>query len=201
MAMTEPIPDRAILRPPPDATLALVSEQRRAEHRRSLLAPRRPYGRAARMLFFLLDLSYGRPRTLSKLRVLHVAVRAPGDEIRHLPVLEELVARRGERHSFVRFRLLPHLLAFVYHDLSVLLCAVRPSWRHNLGADVHDYAEHEFALFVQEHPELETAPGADRLGAGFGRSESAADVLRRIASDQHVSKLRALERIRRPRPR
>jgi ubiquinol oxidase len=189
VTITEPT-----LEPPAVGPPELTPDQRRAEQRRSLLAPRRRYGRAARVLFFVFDLSYGRPRTLSKLRALHVAARAHADEVWHLPVIEDLVDPLVERRGFVRFRLLPHLLAFVYHDLSWLLCAVRPSWRDNLGADVHDYAEHEFALFVQEHPELEAAP-CD------GRFESVADLLRRVARDERISKLEALDRIRRRRSR
>jgi hypothetical protein len=39
--------------------------------------PRRPYGLPARVLFRLLDVFYGRPRTLSKFKVLELIARVP----------------------------------------------------------------------------------------------------------------------------
>ena len=40
-------------------------------------APRRRYGLPARVLFRLLDVFYGRPRTLSKFKVLELIARVP----------------------------------------------------------------------------------------------------------------------------
>jgi ubiquinol oxidase len=51
---------------------ALVEAQRE-----TLRASRRRYGPAARILFALLDLIYGRPRTLSKFKVLELVARVP----------------------------------------------------------------------------------------------------------------------------
>ena len=44
----------------------------RAEQARTLATPRRPYGWLARLLFRGLDLVYGRPRALSKFKVLEL---------------------------------------------------------------------------------------------------------------------------------
>ena len=49
----------------------------RAEQVRTLATPRRPYGWLARLLFRGLDLVYGRPRTLSKFKVLELIARVP----------------------------------------------------------------------------------------------------------------------------
>ena len=43
----------------------------------TMAAPRRRYGLAARLLFALLDLVYGRERTLSKFKVLELVARVP----------------------------------------------------------------------------------------------------------------------------
>src|SRR4051812_14070662 len=48
----------------------------RAQHE-TLSSPRRRYGIAARLLFALLDTVYGRPRTLSKFKVLELVARVP----------------------------------------------------------------------------------------------------------------------------
>src|SRR5258707_5563248 len=45
--------------------------------RETLNTPRRPYGLAARVLFRLLDILYGRKRTLSKFKVLELVARVP----------------------------------------------------------------------------------------------------------------------------
>ncbi len=45
--------------------------------RETMATPRRRYGIAARLLFALLDTIYGRPRTLSKFKVLELVARVP----------------------------------------------------------------------------------------------------------------------------
>jgi hypothetical protein len=49
----------------------------RREQERTLASPRRRYGLSARALFALMDLVYGRERTLAKFRVLEVVARVP----------------------------------------------------------------------------------------------------------------------------
>ena len=213
----------------------LTPDRLRAEHERTLNTPRRRYGPAARVLFLVLDLFYGRARTLSKFKVLEVVARVPyqawenvayvavthrysrptfarrifdrvhasrdqqDNETWHLLILEELVDRQGRRESFVRFRLLPQLLAFAYYHLSWLLYAIRPSWSYGLNADFEDHAEHEYALFVREHPELEGEPYDGLFADEYGRFESLADLLRQIGHDERVHKLESLERMHEPR--
>ena len=46
-------------------------------HQGTLSAPRRRYGLGARALFALLDIVYGKPRTLSKFKVLELVARVP----------------------------------------------------------------------------------------------------------------------------
>jgi ubiquinol oxidase len=58
-------------------THRLAPEQLREEQRRTLGSPRRRYSLAARALFAAMDLFYGRPRTLSKFKVLEVIARVP----------------------------------------------------------------------------------------------------------------------------
>src|SRR5205807_8348933 len=45
--------------------------------RETLDSPRRPYGLAAMILFRLLDILYGRKRTLSKFKILELVARVP----------------------------------------------------------------------------------------------------------------------------
>jgi ubiquinol oxidase len=57
--------------------VARTSAELREEQARTLATPRRRYGPPARLLFALLDLFYGRKRTLSKFKVLEVIARVP----------------------------------------------------------------------------------------------------------------------------
>jgi ubiquinol oxidase len=207
----------------------------RAEQARTLSSPRRRYGPLARGLFGLLDLIYGRERSLSKFKVLEVVARVPyqawesvayvavthrysrpafarriferanesraqqDNEQWHLLILEELVDRGGRRESFARFRLLPQALAVVYYWLSWLLYVIRPRWSYALNADFEDHAEHEYALFVQEHPDLEDEPYDGLFAEEYGYFASLADLFRQIGHDERVHKEESLARMEAPR--
>src|ERR1700723_1705968 len=56
----------------------------RAEEKRTLETPRRPYGSLAQFLFSGLDLVYGRRRTLSKFKVLEIIARVPYQAWEHV---------------------------------------------------------------------------------------------------------------------
>lgn len=117
----------------------------------------------------------------------------------HLLILEELVDASGRREPFARYRLVPQILAFFYYQLSWFLYAVRPSWSYRLNADFEDHAEHEYALFVDEHPELERSPYHGLFADAYGHFESLADLFRQIGHDERVHKDESLARMREPR--
>src|SRR3546814_856701 len=64
-------------RPPFGAMQRLDADQLRAEQRVTLETPRRGYSWSARGLFTVMDLLYGRDRTLAKFRVLELVARVP----------------------------------------------------------------------------------------------------------------------------
>jgi ubiquinol oxidase len=117
----------------------------------------------------------------------------------HLLILEELVDASGRPESFARYRLVPQLLAFFYYQLSWLLYALHPSWSYRLNADFEDHAEHEYALFVEEHPELEHTPYHGLFADAYGHFESLADLFRQIAHDERVHKEESFAHMREPR--
>src|SRR6266851_2923452 len=47
----------------------------------------------------------------------------------------------------------------------LLLFVIRPEWSYRLNADFEDHAEHEYMLYVAEHPELEAQPDPGTYGA------------------------------------
>jgi hypothetical protein len=60
------------------------SEQLEKEQQLTLAAPRRAYGMLATMLFFAMDIFYGRKKTLSKFKVLEVIARVPYQSWEHV---------------------------------------------------------------------------------------------------------------------
>lgn len=82
-------------RPPLLDALAL-----RREQERTLASPRRRYGLSARALFALMDVVYGRERTLAKFRVLEVVARVPYQAWEHVAYVA--VTHRYNRPDFAR---------------------------------------------------------------------------------------------------
>lgn len=60
----------------------------------------------------------------------------------HLLILQDLAQRTGLRQPFVRHRLAPWLIAFLYYHVSWLLLLIRPKSSYRLNADFEDHAEH-----------------------------------------------------------
>ncbi|MBV8542895.1 MAG: hypothetical protein JO268_20580 [Pseudonocardiales bacterium] len=213
----------------------LTHEELRRAQSRTLEEPRRRYGTAARILFTLLDAVYGKPRTLSKFKVLELVARVPyqaweqiafiaithvhtrtgmarrihervaasraqqDNEMFHLLVIEELIARAGLPQPQIKFFWLPQAVAFVYYQLSWLLFVVRPSWSYRLNADFEDHAEHEYMTMVAEHPEWESEPFGSEFDDDFGHFASLADVFRQIGHDERVHKLESEALMKEPR--
>ena len=205
------------------------------EQDQTLRSPRLRYGVLAQLLFFTMDLFYGRRRTLSKFKVLEVVARVPyqawehvayvamthkygrpdfarrvfefvnesrhqqDNEQWHLLILEEMVHAQEIREGFVRFRILPQLLAFFYYHVSWVLYVLNPRWSYQLNAHFEDHAEHEYMEYVRENPELEETPFESAFEADYGSYESQADLFRRIGLDERIHKLESLERMERPR--
>ncbi len=115
----------------------------------------------------------------------------------HLLIMEELTA--GERRGFVRSRIVPQVLAFAYYQLSWALYVVRPAWSYRLNSDFEDHAEHEYALFVAEHPEWEHVPYEGEFTADFGAFDSLADLFRQIGYDERLHKLESEHNMANPR--
>ncbi len=81
-------------------TITDILELKR-EQQKTLASPRRQYGFLAKMLFFTMDLFYGKKRTMSKFKVLEVIARVPYQAWEHVAYIamthkysEPLYARR-----------------------------------------------------------------------------------------------------------
>ena len=113
----------------------------------------------------------------------------------HLLILEELTERKGIREGFIRHRLLPQVIAFVYYHISWLLYVVRPRGSYLLNAWFEDHAEREYMRYVAENPALESEPFESIFADDYGHFASLADLFRQIGYDERVHKLESLERV------
>ena len=111
----------------------------------------------------------------------------------HLFILEDTLEHRGRHLGWLRYRAIPQVIALTYYLVSWLLYLVRPAWSYRLNANFEDHAEHEYALFVAEHPELEHEGCSCSVAADYGHFASFADVLRQISLDERHHKLESLE--------
>jgi hypothetical protein len=112
----------------------------------------------------------------------------------HLLVIEELLDAEGRPRGWIRFFLIPQVLAFTYYQLSWLLYVIRPRWSYGLNADFEDHAEHEYAELVVEHPEWEDTPVRGSLVHEYGTFASLADLFRQIGYDERIHKEESLAR-------
>lgn len=201
----------------------------------TLAAPRLKYGLLARLLFFGMDIVYGRKRTLQKFKVLEVIARVPyqswehvayiamthkyGDpgfarrifdfvaeardqqdnEQWHLLILSEMTHKKGLKEGFIRFRLLPQLIAFFYYHISWLLYVINPRLSYKLNAHFEDHAEHEYMEYVRENQDLEQTPFQSEFERDYGSFASEADLFRRIGLDEREHKEESLARMEQPR--
>lgn len=117
----------------------------------------------------------------------------------HLLILEEMIAERGKSEGFLRFRLIPQFIAFVYYHVSWLLYVISPRLSYRLNAHFEDHAEHEYMEYVREHPELEQEPFRSVFEPDYGSFASVADLFRRIGLDEREHKEESLARIEQPR--
>jgi len=113
----------------------------------------------------------------------------------HLLILEERIAREEIYEDWIRFTVIPQVLAFSYYQLSWLLYVARPAWSYRLNADFEDHAEHEYAALVGEHPEWEDEPFESTFAADYGPVATVADLFRQIGYDERVHKEESLARM------
>lgn len=119
----------------------------------------------------------------------------------HLLILEELTRSMEVKESLVRHRVLPRILAMAYYQLSLVLYLLRPAWSLRLNADFEDHAEHEYMLFVAEHPEFEDLSFESQFAADYGDFDSLADLFRSIGRDERMHKEESLVALSKPRVR
>jgi hypothetical protein len=125
----------------------------------------------------------------------HEARTQQDNEQWHLLILEELIEQQHKREGFIKFRVLPQIIAFVYYQVSWLLYVIKPAWSYALNADFEDHAQHEYAEFVAESAELEAEGYYGLFKNDYGEFDTLADLFRQIGNDERIHKEESEERI------
>ena len=115
----------------------------------------------------------------------------------HLLILEEMTGK--VKGGFLKYRILPQIIAFFYYHACWLLYVIKPAWSYALNADFEDHAEHEYMEFVRENPCLEKEPFHSIFEADYGQFPNRAELFRQIALDERLHKEESLERMKKAR--
>ncbi|MBF5041579.1 hypothetical protein FGE12_04215 [Aggregicoccus sp. 17bor-14] len=164
------------------------------------LIARVPYQTWEHVAYVALTHRYRQPRFARRIFEFVREARLQQDnEQWHLLILEEAVQRSGVQEGFLRYRVVPQLIAFFYYHVSWLLYVINPKLSYALNADFEDHAEHEYMLFVQETPAFESQPFVSDFRQDYGAFRSMADLLRRIGLDEREHKDESVLRMVQPR--
>jgi hypothetical protein len=98
--MTSAAPEPNAPRRAQGAMAQLDHQQLLARHQETLAAPRRRYSIGAKALFTMLDAVYGKPRTLSRFKVLELIARVPYQAWEQVAYIA--ITHTSERPAFAR---------------------------------------------------------------------------------------------------
>ena len=100
MEISGPVSSRVVERAPFGPIEHLDHERLLAEQQATLGSPRRRAGLSARVLFVVMDVVYGKPRTLEKFRVLELIARVPYQAWENVAYVA--VTHTARQHEFAR---------------------------------------------------------------------------------------------------
>lgn len=109
---------------------------------------------------------------------------AQDNEYWHLLVLNEKMKEDGQKDPWYLAPIIPWfmVLTYVIMTRTMALFNIRRAFLFN--AEFEDHAEHVYAQFVKDHPELEEQEVKSDAVKGYGEFRTWADVLRRIGLDE-----------------
>ena len=159
-----------------------------------------PYQAWEHVAYVAMTHTYGEPGFARRIfEFVSESRRQQDNEQWHLLILEEMIHRRGRREGFLRYRLLPQVIAFFYYHVTWILYVIKPRLSYRLNADFEDHAEHEYMEFVRENPGLEETRFESDFEKDYGSFASQADLFRRIGLDEREHKDESLARMKMPR--
>ncbi|MFC1651499.1 hypothetical protein ACFL2X_08005 [Candidatus Latescibacterota bacterium] len=109
---------------------------------------------------------------------------AQDNEYRHLLVINEKMKEDHVKDSWYLFPAIPFFMVGTYILMSRVLSIFNISRAFLFNAEFEDHAEHEYAQFVEDHPEWDTQPVSSSIVTGYGDYQTWGDVFRRIGLDE-----------------
>jgi ubiquinol oxidase len=159
-----------------------------------------PYQAWEHVAYIAMTHKYGEPNFARRIFDFVSEARHQQDnEQWHLLILEEMIEAEKINEGFLRYRLLPQVIAFFYYHISWLLYVIQPRLSYELNAHFEDHAEHEYMEFVRENPRLETTPFHSIFERDYGSFSSQAHLFRQIGLDERHHKNESVARMAQPR--
>ncbi len=109
---------------------------------------------------------------------------AQDNEYWHLQVINEKMKEDGLKDPWYLFPVFPFFMVGFYIFLTRLMALIHIRRAFLFNAEFEDHAEHEYAAFVEEHPELEKQPVKSEKVKNYADLSNWADVFRRIGLDE-----------------
>lgn len=117
-------------------------------------------------------------------RIMEWGRETQDNEYWHLLVINEKMKEDGIRDPWYLFPLIPWFMVTGYVIMTRIMAVLNIRRAFFFNAEFEDHAEHVYASFVEDYPELEDQRVDNPLVAEYGDFESWADVFRRIGLDE-----------------
>ncbi len=109
---------------------------------------------------------------------------AQDNEIWHLFVIHEKMKEDGEKDAWYLTPPIPALLMMTYWALARFMAWLGMHGAYLFNAQFEDHAEHNYAAFVEDHPEMDCQTVNNAIVAEYGAFATWGDVFRRIMLDE-----------------
>ena len=117
-------------------------------------------------------------------RIMKWGREAQDNEFWHLKVIDEKMKEDRIKDPWYLFPLIPLFVVGSYVVLTRLMALINIKRAFLFNAEFEDHAEHVYAQFVEDHPELEEQPVNNEEVKKYGDLQTWADVFRRIGLDE-----------------
>lgn len=126
------------------------------------------------------------------IHLVHLGRLSQDNEFWHLIIAVEKIREDRIRECGFWYGFMPKALALTYAAFARTLALVSLRSAFYFNAMFEDHAEHEYAQFVKDHPELDDQPVTNDLVRQFGNPATWGDVFRHIGLDERVHRNESL---------
>ncbi len=117
-------------------------------------------------------------------KIMHWGREAQDNEYSHLLVANEKMKEDNMKEAWYLSRIVSCTMVSVYRLLSFFMALFSIRRAFHFNGEFEDHAEHVYAKFVEDHPELDEQPVKSERVKEFGDFENWGDVFRRISLDE-----------------